>query len=654
MMRRSRVAALVVALLARLAAAADPACPDREPLRRPYFGDTHVHTRFSLDAGLQGTRMTPAQAYEFARGNREPIQPFDANGNALRYLRLARPLDFLAVSDHAEFFGEMSICENPADPGYLSPECIVYRERPNEAFLVFNALLSTGPTSLPTEPKRVRRMPYCGLDGSKCFAASKAFWDEEQRAARDAYAPCDFTSFVGYEWSGSPDTRNLHRNVIFRTPTVPQRPMSYFDATTPEALWKSLADTCKPPACEVLTIPHNSNLSSGKMFRTTDSRGDPFTLEYATTRQAYEPLVEIYQHKGDSECFRLRGPGKNDELCGFEKFPYNNLIADRFNGLLTAPPKEADFVRDALKSGLAEEQRLGVNPFKYGIIASTDTHQGTPGAAVEDAKFPGHGGAGHASSGQISPGLQESIAFNPGGLAVAWAEENTRDAIFAAMKRRETYGTSGPRMLVRFFGGWSYGADLCGTNAFVAQGYAGGVPMGGDLPAKPATAAAPRFAVWAMRDPGASAVAPDPAIPGDLGGFAEPSIPLQRVQVIKGWIDRGGERHEHVYDVAGDAQNGASVDLSTCEPKGMGFDSLCTVWQDPDFDASTPAFYYTRVVQNPTCRWSTLQCNAGGVDCSHPDQVPSEWQGCCDAGYPKTLQERAWTSPIWYKPASAP
>jgi hypothetical protein len=643
---------LAVLLVAATARGGDGACPDRDLLRRPYFGDTHVHTRFSLDAGLQGTRMTPAQAYEFARGADMPIQPFDATGKPLRHLRLARPLDFLAVSDHAEFFGEMAICENPADPGYSSPECLAYRLRPNEAFLLFNTLLSTGPTNLPTEPKRVRRIPYCGLDGAQCFAASKAFWDEEQRAAKDAYTPCEFTSFVGYEWSGSPDVRNLHRNVIFRTASVPERPMSYFDAPTPELLWKSLAETCTPPACEALTIPHNSNLSSGKMFRTKDSKGDPFTLEYALTRQAYEPLFEIFQHKGDSECFRLRGPGKNDELCGFEKFPYDNLIADRFDGLLTAPPKESDFVRDALKVGLAEERRLGVNPFKYGIIASTDTHQGTPGAAVEDAKFPGHGGAGHASQGQIAPGLQESIAFNPGGLAVVWAEENTRDAIFSAMKRRETYGTSGPRMLVRFFGGWVYPADLCQSNAFAYHGYGGGVPMGGDLPARPGNASAPRFAVAAMRDPGASGVAPDPGIPGDLGGFAEPSIPLERVQIIKGWVDPQGERRERVYEVAGDARGGAAVDLATCEPRGVGFDSLCTVWQDPEFDPATPAFYYVRVVQNPTCRWSTLQCNAAGIDCSKPDQVADEWKGCCDTGFPKTIQERAWTSPIWYKPVA--
>jgi hypothetical protein len=379
------------------------------------------------------------------------------------------------------------------------------------------------------------------------------------------------------------------------------------------------------------------------MFRDTDSSGKPFTAGYAIDRNRNEPLAEVFQHKGDSECFQLESPGREDELCGFEKLPFNNLTADRFGELAEKPPVARDFLRNVLKDGLVLEQSLGVNPYQYGLIGSSDTHLGTPGA-VSEVGFPGHGGAGSPARTEVPKGLSENIAFNPGGLAALWAEENTRDALFAAMKRREVYGTSGPRILVRFFGDWDFPAGMCQKpgDEFARRGYRG-APMGGDLPPPPAHAATPtpRFAVWAQQDP---------------GGL---STPLERVQIIKGWIEKNGDGEwvprEAVYDVAGSKDNGWSVDPHTCEGSGQSYANLCGVWTDPDFDATERAFYYARALENPTCRWSARQClNAPPtMDCGDSSTVPDEWAGCCadETQYPKTIQERAWTSPIWYRPS---
>ena len=636
-----RIAGLAAALLAVLcepAAAGGPApftrsevrapCASYNPLRNPYFGDLHVHTAFSLDASTQGTRAMPADAYRFARGEPLGIQPFDADGRPLRHVQLARPLDFAAVTDHAELFGELTICETPGLPGYDALPCIIFRHWPRLAFFLANSQVTYS-----NEPQRFR---FCGPDGGLCRDAARTPWRVTRDAAEGAYdrtAACRFTSFVGYEWTGAPDSNNLHRNVIFRSDAVPDLPVSHVEAPQPEQLWSQLRAACSTiPGCEFLAIPHNSNLSDGIMFQTVGVDGQPLTADGARTRAAMEPLAEVMQHKGDSECDL--GTETADELCGFEKLPYQNFMA-RYVSTAVAPAPAASFLRHALGQGLAAEERLGANPFKFGLVGSTDTHIAAPGAVRED-EFPGGGGAGTPPD-STAPGLPDDIELNPGGLAVLWAEENSRDALFAAMRRREAYGTSGPRLLVRFFGGWHYPDDLCASAAFVERAYADGVPMGGDLPPPPAQPAAPTFALWALRDPG--------------GG--EPSAPLQRVQIIKGWLD-AGEPRERVYEVAGDPGTGASVDLTTCTPVGNGFDQLCAVWRDPDFEPTQRAFYYARVLQNPTCRWSAYACRAAGVDCNDPATVTEGFASCCDTRYPQTIQERAWTSPIWYSPPAAP
>ncbi|MCR9104214.1 MAG: DUF3604 domain-containing protein [Gammaproteobacteria bacterium] len=550
-------------------------CNEFNVLRNPYFGDLHVHTTLSLDASGFGTTTTPAQAYEFAKGQLIGLHPFDQMGDPLRSAQIDRPLDFAMVSDHAE-----------------------------------------------------------DIDA--------AGWQAVQAAAAlhyDRSTDCEFTTFVGYEWTRSPillnefgqiEGLNLHRNVLFRNSVVPASAVSAQVVKFPEILWDSLQGECIDLVdgnnyCDVLTIPHNSNFSQGLMFEAFRPGGAPYDQNYAQRRARFEPLIEVIQHKGQSECLF----SANDELCTMELVPFGHLLAP-WTG--ATQPKEESTIRWALTEGLSLKEQVNANPLRLGMVGGTDTHLGTPGLVEESAAYPGLFVDPPPPEGE---GVTDWIEMNPGGLAVIWAEQNSRAALFDAMQRRETYATSGPRHVVRFFAGWDLPSDMCALPNAVDIGYANGVPMGSILPFALQGETTPQFFVSAMKD---------------AGTLAHPGNDLQRIQIIKGWIDTNGDKHEQVFDVAGDPFNGAGVDLNTCATTGTGFSSLCQVWQDPNFELDENAYYYARVVENPSCRWQQRQCVEATVpiNCADPGSVPPEYAACCDEDFPKTVQERSWTSPIWY------
>jgi hypothetical protein len=606
-------------------------CDGYDPLRQPLFGDTHIHTTLSYDANVRGTRLGHEGAYRYARGEPIGIQPYDEQGNPLRTIQRDRPLDWVAISDHAEYLGTVAQCTDPEQPGYDHPQCALYRGDPLESFASFGLI-----TSQP--PDQVAYPELCGDGGESCLQAGIEVWgkiQDDASAFHDASPSCEFSALLGYEWTPNPNSNNLHRNVIFRNGVVPNRAVGYFDETFVEGLWQHLRTECidAGTGCDALTIPHNSNLSAGTFFQPLDQNGDPIDAVYAEERAFMEPIFEIYQHKGDSEC--LPGQTISDELCGFEKLPYANFASITVD--IFTDPHPSDFLRAALGQGMQLELSLGVNPFKHGIVASTDTHIAAPGHTPERG-YAGHGNVGKgATAAEFETGLVDYPDNSGGGLAVVWAEENSREAIFRAMRRKETYGTSGPQIVVRFFGGWSYPASMCNDPSFATLGYQRGVPMGGELGAPP-NGGAPTFFLSAIQDPGTE---------------ENPGTPLQRIQIVKGWLDEAGEYHAQTFDVGGNPDNGASVDVETCEPRPGtgGFSELCATWTDSSFDAGRPAFYYARVIENPVCRWTTWQCNADGIDCDSPETVTEGYEGCCEERVPKTIQERAWTSPIWYDPA---
>ena len=600
-------------------------CRDSDPLRQPFFGDLHVHTAFSLDASTMDTRNRPADAYRFAKGEALGLQPYTEDGKPMRSAQLERPLDFAAVTDHAELLGETHICQSPDLQGYDSWVCQIYRRWPRAAFFWMNFQAS-----------RATRHNFCGENGTRCLEAARPPWREIIEAAETAYdrsADCSFTSFIGYEWTGAAGPgNNFHRNVIFENDLVPELPLSFIDQPDLESFWKELGAECQRAGetCDVVVIPHNSNLSAGKMFRTQQEGGKTISRAEAEARKRYEVLVEMIQHKGESECFP--GLGNSDELCAFEKLSTNSFTG-RYFWASDTQPKGRQFVRNLLREGMAHEKQTGVNPFQFGFIGSTDTHLGTPGLVDETADFPGHGGAGKPAGDALPTGLPDFVEFNPGGLAVLWAEENSRRALFAAMKRREAYATSGPRMVVRFFGGEGLPLNYCDRPDAVATGYAEGVPMGGVLSASRPDSTAPRFAVSVLADPGT---------------VSRPGNTLDRVQIIKGWTTDDSTQ-EKVYDVATGAPLSPSVDPTTCQAVPGGTQSLCAVWQDPDWDPAQSAFYYVRALENPTCRWSQRLCIQAQVQCENPETIPEGFEPCCSEGHRPLIQERAWTSPIWYQ-----
>ncbi len=397
-------------------------------------------------------------------------------------------------------------------------------------------------------------------------------------------------------------------------------------------------NTClgKENDCDCLAIPHNSNWSNGQMFMLDypDDMSIEDQKEAAAFRAQMEPLVEIAQHKGSMECRNGFDGIANDPLCNFEK------IRDESAKECVDAPGEGgmsgfgcisryDYIRNTLKLGLSEWLRLGVNPYKIGIIGGTDTHNGIPGK-TEEYNFPGHLGMCEDTSEKrlgYEPGLPSFSLYNPGALTAVWAVENSRDALFESLRNRETYATTGPRISVRFFGGWDYPDEMFEDDNFVSIGYKNGVPMGSDLPIKPNSTNAPVFAVMAKKDPGVK---------------NHPGTDLQQIQIIKGWIDPDGSEREKILTIAGNASNGADVDLDTCEPTGKGWEQLSAVWIDPEFDPNLPAFYYARVIENPSCRWLQYDCNQ-----LSDEEKP---ESCTNPVIKKVIQERAITSPIWYEP----
>ena len=603
--------------------------------RFPYFGDLHVHSSWSLDSYVNFNRVGPRDAYRFALGEEVVL-------SGGRRVRIDRPLDFAAVTDHAEYLGELPLCTDETSAAYALEICRDIRNEAGEKSLVdkvFTDLIIRDVVS----PDPQREPELCGADNARCLARAQSTWRELQDIAHEFNRPGVFTTFVGYEWTGNPHGNNLHRNVIYGNDRVPALPIGYFEANTPEKLWAQLHETCAAP-CEVLAIPHNSNQSNGRQFPALREDGSPLSPERAKLRARTEPLVELIQAKGESECHT--GVGTEDELCLYEKLERRPVCSADPDAASCARACAGDgspegciapnnYVRNALKLGLELKREAGVNPYKLGFIGSTDTHNGTPGG-TDESDYQGHHGFedGTPARRALRPEIKEFSASREkgsGGLAGVWAEQNTRAALFAALQRRETFATSGTRITVRFFAGWHFPEVIDTNTDLAALGYGKGVTMGSDLPA-PGTDTAPRFILWAMKDP--------------------EGVNLQRMQVIKGWLDRDGSR-EQVYDAACSdgltpdpvthrcPDNGAGVDLNDCSVSaGKGAAQLKALWQDPDFNSEQPAFYYVRVLENPSCRWSTWEALREGT--KPFDDVDL------------TIQERAWSSPIWYNPRIDP
>ena len=587
--------------------------PPPNPLRNAYFGDLHIHTRNSYDAYLFNVRARPEDAYVYAKGGTI------SHPSGFDLKMKSGPLDFLAVTDHAEYLGVVQAIDTPGTEYSKVPyEEDLFSDDPKKVISAFGLFVD----SLVSGEMR---------PDLSDMSATRSAWQETIESAERNYQPGIFTTFIGYEFTSAPQTRNMHRNVIYAGSEVPPLPFSEFDSQNPEELWKWL-DAHRADGIEALAIPHNPNASDGMMFEYTKWNGQPIDRAYAEMRRRNEPLVEIIQNKGQSETMPMLSP--NDEFAGFEvreTYVGSNKPITNFAG---------SYIRDALKRGLEIERKAGLNPYKLGFVAGSDGHNAASGYA-EDNFYGNHGvlDAAPQQRGAVPPagydswdayyaeGRPAGAATGTGGLTGIWAEENTRASLYAGLRRRETFGTSGPRIRVRFFAGYDLGDVDLATDEGVSAAYDRGVPMGGDLSANPN--ATPQFAVIAMRD--------------------AQSAPLQRIQIIKGWADDEGAAQEKVFDIAcadsGEVDaathrcpdNGATVSLETCAfSQDKGDAQIQGLWTDPEFDPSQSAFYYVRVLENPTCRWSTWDAVRVGA-------APNPKR-------PATIQERAYTSPIWYVP----
>ena len=586
------------------AARRDAVRQPQNPLKNVYFGDLHGHSSLSFDSYIFGNRLDLDASYRFAKGERLT----NPGGEAMQ---LTVPLDFAAMTDHAEGFGLQEAC---GDAGITQAgfEFCQRLERPGAD--LFLELRSQGEIRPPVSSLK-------GLTENEDDAArfAEETWKAIVATADKHNDPGTFTTFAAYEYSPPlPDRGKIHRNVIFANNTVPTRATSAFDALTELDLWDALTMQCTAP-CSFLTIPHNPNKTWGLAFASHTIDGDAYTIDDWKRREQVEPAVEMFQIKGNSEC--ALGAGTTDEECSFEQF-----LPRCEPGQETGCIFPTSMARDGLKKGLLLEQEIGFNPLRFGMIGSTDGHNSNPGDA-EETDFRGMAGLFTASAKlRLSPGPNgnyDTLMRNPGGLAAIWAEENTRESLFAAIQRKEVYATSGTRIRLRFFASFEFADDVAASPDAVGPAYRTGVPMGSVLRGN--SSGFPSFLTIALRDPD--------------------SAPLDKVQIVKGWIENG-QLKESVHDIACSDNrqpdpktdrcpaSAAAVNLTDCSISGgVGETQFNSVWTDQQYSAEQNAFYYVRVLENPTCRWSTFDALRLGVP--PPEQVPS------------TVNEMAWSSPIW-------
>jgi len=630
MMTRKILASTLMIAVASLAAADDKSAASTQV----YFGDTHLHSSYSFDAFLNNNHSAdPDTAYRWAKGQ-PVIHPY----NRAR-VQIQTPLDFLVVSDHAEMLGVMKAVRNDsdlfADLGLWASLKRWYAMRlmnnaidTDTGFEFFGRFLpvaAQGEGHVDPVADPSNNIGDVDIFGDTT-AVGTAAWTDIVASAERHNNPGTFTSLIGWEWSSIPSGANLHRIVI--SPDGAEKSNQYLpfgsnQSQYPEDLWQWLGDTQERTGARFLAIPHNSNISKGYMFDTTTLRGEEITADYATRRMAWEPVAEITQIKGDSETSSSLSP--EDEFADFEG--YEHYIQ---NGPINYVATAADYIRPALKRGLAIEQKVGVNPYKFGLIGSTDSHSGL--SSSEENNFWGKMAKDSTPETKSRPGadsaLRDGWNMSASGVAAVWAAENTREAIYAAFKRKEVYATSGPRMRVQLFAGWSFPDGAAEADDFAAIGYSNGVPMGSDLAATGRTDQAPSFLLRAVKDP--------------------LEANLDRAQIVKGWVDAGGVEHEQVYNVAWSGERqldadghlpavGNTVDLESARySNSIGQAEFALQWTDPDFDPQHSAFYYARILQIPTPRNALFDARALGLD--KPPKGPS------------TIQERAYTSPIWYQP----
>ena len=578
-----------------------------------FWGDTHVHTKNSMDARGFGVTLGPEEAYRFARGE-EVI-----SSHGVR-VKLSRPLDWLVVADHSDGMGAMDKIIS-GDPELLKdPKINNWHQKMNggkESALDANVDIFNHYAS--------GRLPKILMDER----FTQSIWDDYVETADRFNDPGNFTAMIGYEWTSTAEGNNLHRNILYRDDADTARKMLPFTASesfNPEDLWQWMEKYEAATGGKILALAHNGNLSNGIMFpvETNPATGEPLSASYAATRAKWEPLYEVTQIKGDGEAHPFLSP--NDEFADYETWDKANMgPVFKENSML-----QYEYAREALKNGLKMAQTLGANPYKFGMLGSTDSHTGL--ATAEEENFFGKSSVVEPEPGrwnhliaQLGPVKMIAWEMTASGYAGVWATENTREALFDAMARKEVYATTGPRITVRFFGGWHYTEKDATSPQLARIGYDKGVPMGGDLPPD-SSGKSPSFIVAAARDP--------------FSGT------LDRIQIVKGWLDADGNTREKVYDVAWSGNRkpnrkgklapvGSTVDIANATwSNSIGAAELATVWQDPDFDSNQSAFYYARVLEIPTPRWSAYDVKRFG------DNIPAE--------VPMTTQERAYTSPIWY------